>query len=74
MMDFSLYDAMTLEELRAAGVDVFRNIQNEKIWIFGSAGDAEAECMHAANVDRLRMELKYILGLIERRELHEAVD
>ena len=67
-MDFSCYDDMTLEELKAAKIEVYHNIQNEKIWMFGSAGDAEAECMHAENVDRLRVELRYIIDLIEERE------
>lgn len=68
-MDFSCYDDMTLDELKQAADEVYGNIQNEKLWMFGSAGDAEAECMHAENVDRLRIELKYILDLIEEKEM-----
>lgn len=62
------YDNMTLEELRTASTNVYNTIQNEKIWMFGSVGDAEAECMHAENVDNLRAELRYILDLIKERE------
>lgn len=62
------YDNMTLEELHAAKNDVCGAIRNEKIWMFGSAGDAEAECMHAENVDKLRAELRYILNLIKEKE------
>ena len=67
-MDYKIYDGMSLEELRAAKAEVYGEIQNEKIWMFGSAGDAESECMHAENVDNLRKELRYILGLIDERE------
>lgn len=74
-MDFERYDNMTLEELEIARDDVYNNIQNEKIWMFGSAGDAEAECMHAENVDNLRVELRYILDLIKRKKVwYETVD
>ena len=67
-MDFKMYDDMTIEELYEAKQDVYGAIQNEKFWMFGSAGDKEAECMHAENVDQLREELQYIFDLIEKRE------
>lgn len=74
-MDLERYNNMTLDELHDAKDEVYNNIQNEKIWMFGSAGDAKAECMHAENVDNLRAELRYILDLIKRKEeWYETLD
>ena len=62
-----MYERMSVNELKSAAEDLYKAIQNEKIWMFGSAGNAEEECMHAENVDKLRSELKYVLELIEAR-------
>lgn len=66
-VNFGRYDNMSLTKLQLESLEVFRAIQNEKIWMFGSDNDEDA-CMHAANVDNLRAELRYIRELIKERE------
>jgi hypothetical protein len=59
---------MSLDELRKESDEVYSAIQNEKIWMFGSAGDSDTEIMHSNNVDKLREESRYIFDLIEKRK------
>lgn len=66
-MDFSKYDKMSVRELEREKYEVYNALQNEKIWMLGSAGDAERECMHARNADNLRAELRYIIDLINEK-------
>ena len=70
--DYEHYNKMSLKELLDASVEVYQAIQNEKIWMFGSRNDEDAN-MHAQNVDNLREELKYILTLVRMQEDEENV-